>query len=295
MELAGVITTYVGLVLFGLVFGSFAGASVWRLRARQLVTDKKTGQAYDHAEYKKLLKLTKNKTSQDHSQCLYCGYQLRWYDLVPLVSWLVLKGKCRQCRRPIGLMEPLIEIGMAAFFVGSYVLWPYPLVTPVEIAALGLWLAAGVGLAILFAYDSKWYLLPDPVNYAVIGLGLVSAAVTVIFSHDPIATLLTTAGAIAILSGVYYALYMVSRGGWIGFGDVKLGLGLGLLLADFRLAFIALFAANLLGCLIVIPGLASGKLKRTSRVPFGPLLIAGTVVGKLAGLAIVGYFLKSFI
>jgi len=70
---------------------------------------------------------------------------------------------------------------------------------------------------------------------------------------------------------------------WIGFGDIKLGLGLALLLADWRLAFIALFAANLIGCLIVLPAMAMKKLKRNSHVPFGPLLIAGFVIAGLAG------------
>jgi leader peptidase (prepilin peptidase)/N-methyltransferase len=85
------------------------------------------------------------------------------------------------------------------------------------------------------------------------------------------------------LSGLYYVLHRVSKGQWIGFGDVKLGLALALLLVDWQLAFIALFAANLIGCLIVIPGMLSGKLTRTTRIPFGPLLIVGMVVAMIWG------------
>lgn len=289
------IVIYVGLVLFGLVFGSFAGASVWRLRARQLVADKKAGEHVDRKEYKKLKKLTESKFSNDRSRCLHCGYELKWYDLIPLVSWIVLRGKCRECRKPIGIMEPLIEVGTALFFVLSYLLWPYALDTPLHIAGFATWLIAGVGLAILFAYDARWFLLPDGVNFAVIGLGLLSAVLTVAGSTDPGGAALNVLGSVAILSGIYFVLYLVSRGGWIGFGDIKLGLGLGLLLGDWQLAFIGLFLANLIGCLIVIPLMATGKLTRTSRVPFGPLLIIGAVIAKLVGTGVLEFYALSLI
>lgn len=284
------IIIYVGLVLFGLVLGSFAGASVWRLRARQLVADKKAGEEVDAKEYKMLRSLAHEKTSQDHSRCLYCGYMLRWYDLIPLASWLSLGGKCRNCRTPIGIMEPLIELGTALFFVLSYVLWPYELTTSLQIASFATWLVAGIGLSIMFAYDARWFLLPDKVNFAVIGLGLVSAVLMVLQSADTGAAILNVIGSVAVLSGIYFFLYIVSKGRWIGFGDIKLGLGLGLLLGDWQLAFIGLFFANFIGCLIVIPLMAAGKLKRTSRVPFGPLLIIGAVLAKLVGVGIAAFY-----
>ena len=274
---------YLGLILFGLCLGSFAGASVWRLRARQLVQDKSNGEKVDKNEYKRLHKLSKNRLLNDHSRCLDCSYGLKWYDMIPLISWLSLGGKCRQCHRPIGYLEPLIEIGMAGFFVLSYALWPYSLDDNLGIARLILWLVAGVGLAILFAYDKMWSLLPDSVNFAVIGIGAISALLVIVGSPDQIGTILSIFGSVAILSGLYWVLYMVSQGRWIGFGDIKLGLGLALLLADWRLAFIALFAANFIGCLIVLPAMAMKKLKRNSHVPFGPLLIAGCVIAGLAG------------
>jgi len=287
------IVILVGLILFGLVLGSFAGATVWRLRARQLVADKKAGEPVDAKEYKQLKKLAGEKISQDRSRCLHCGYELRWYDLIPLISWLTLRGKCRNCRHSIGYMEPLIELGTALYFVVSYLFWPTPLVDPLQIAIFALWLVSGVGLAIMFAYDSKWYLLPDKINFAVIGLGLVSALLMIISSTDTVAAIISVVGSVAILSGLYLVLHTISKGAWVGFGDVKLGLGLGLLLADWKLALIALFAANLIGCLIVIPLMLTGKLKRNSHVPFGPLLIAGAVITKLVGVMIVEFYTLS--
>ena len=282
---------YVALVLFGLIFGSFAGATVWRLRARQLVADKKAGERVDHKEYLTLKSLATTTLSKDHSHCLHCGYELKWYDLIPLVSWLGLKGRCRKCRQPIGVFEPLIELGTAAFFVVSYALWPVDITSPIPVIMFGLWLLAGVVLAILFAYDAKWFLLPDALNFTLIGIGIISALVMIIGANDHLAALLNVLGAVGVLSGIYLLLYLVSGGRWIGFGDVKLGLGLGLLLGDLQLAVLALFLANLIGCLIVIPLMITKKLKRDSHVPFGPLLIAGMIVAKLVGMIIIETYL----
>lgn len=286
---------YLALILVGLCMGSFAGASMWRLRARQLVQDKTNGEKVDQKEYKLLHKLTTTSLLTDHSVCLHCSYKLKWYDMIPLLSWLYLGGKCRKCRQPIGYLEPLIEVGMAVFFVISYAFWPYPLHSSLEITRLILWLIAGVGLAILFAYDQIWSLLPDKLNYIVIGIGAISAVLVIIGSHDKISALLSLIGSMIILSGLYWIIYMISRGAWIGFGDIKLGLALALLLADWRLAFIALFAANLIGSLIVIPAMAMKKLTRNSHVPFGPLLIIGFLIAGLAGNYLINLYIYNLI
>ncbi len=282
---------YVALILIGACLGSFAGATVWRLRAKQLEQDKKDKEPYDRKEYKRLKKLTGKKTLEDRSQCLECGYELKWYDLIPIVSWLTLKGRCRACKHRIGWFEPAMEVGMVAFFVLSYVLWPGGVESGLEIAHFVLWLAAGVAMAILFAYDTKWYLLPDvaTVALAVIGLGIVgvSAAET----QDIGGTLFTAMGSVGILGGLYAVLYAVSQGRWVGFGDVKLGVALGLILVDWQLAAIALFLANLIGCLIVIPLLALKKVTRTSHIPFGPMLIAGAIVAWFVGWRILDWYL----
>lgn len=281
----------IALTLFGLCLGSFAGASVWRLRAQQLKADKKAGEKIDAKEYRKLKVLTKHSLTKDRSVCLNCGYALQWYDLIPLVSWISLKGKCRRCRKSIGAFEPLMELGTALFFVASYLLWPAPLDSFQTIVPFVLWLVAGVGLAILFAYDAKWFLLPDAITFSVIGIAAVSVIFRLFFVESPIDLVISTAGAVAILSGLYLLIYLVSKGQWVGFGDVKLGLALGLLLADWQLAFVALFLANLVGCVVVIPGMIAGKLKRTSAVPFGPLLIIGTVLAQFFGAFLIGLLL----
>lgn len=282
---------YITLALVGLCMGSFAGASTWRLRARQLVADKLHGEDVDNNEYNKLNKLTKKSISNDHSQCLNCSYALKWYDLIPLFSWLLLGGKCRKCRKSIGYFEIIIELGVAAFFVASYVFWPYPFSNIFQISKFVIWLISGVALAIAFAYDKKWFILPDVTSYFVIALGLINSILIITSSCDIAGSLLSIVGALLILSGLYFVLYIVSKGEWIGFGDIKLGFGLALLLSDWKLAFIALFAANFVGCIIVLPAMIAGKLKRDSHVPFGPLLIVGTFIAALAGNYLLGLLL----
>jgi len=208
---------------------------------------------------------------------------LQWYDLIPLVSWLSLGGRCRQCHNPIGYMEPLTELGVAGYFVLSYAFWPYSLGSGLEITRFVLWLVAGIGLTILFAYDKKWFLLPSLVNYFIIVIGLCNVILVLIESQDKLDTLFSVFIAVLILSGLYWFLGKISNGRWIGQGDVWLGLGLALLLADWKLAFVALFSANLIGCSIVLLPMIRGKLNLKSQVPFGPLLIAGFVIAGLFG------------
>jgi leader peptidase (prepilin peptidase)/N-methyltransferase len=282
---------YVALVLFGAALGSFAAASVWRLRARQLVADKKAGEEYDKKEYTRLKKIIA-KPLDDHSQCLHCDYKLKWYDMIPIVSWLALRGKCRNCRKPIGWFEFLMEIGLAAFFVLSYTFWPGGLETGYEMAHFALWLIAGVIMSILFAYDVKWFLLPDKLNLALAIVGLAIVGVRIAETGDVAGTLVSALAGVAILSGLYAVLYFVSKGRWIGFGDVKLNVGLALILVDWQLALTALFLANFIGCLVVIPLLATKKLERNSHVPFGPLLIAGTILAFFLGWVILNWYLS---
>lgn len=290
IKLMNEIVIYVVLAVFGLCLGSFAGASVWRLRARELVEDKAAGEEVDPVELGRLKGLAHVKQTKDRSRCLHCGHTLAWYDLMPLVSWLSLGGKCRYCRKRIGYFEPIMELAVAAFFVASYALWPFELAGWVSIVEFIAWLLAGIGLAILFAYDLRWFLLPNPVVFSVVGVAAISAVGRLLQTYDVGGALLNLLGAVIILSGLYLALYMVSKGAWVGFGDVKLGLALALLLADWRLAFLALFAANLIGCIIVIPGMIAGKIKRQTHVPFGPLLILGTLVAMFFGQAILNWY-----
>lgn len=282
------------LAVLGLILGSFAGATVWRLRAKQLVEDKATGEVVDSDEYAQLVPLTKATLATDRSRCLHCGHTLAWYDLLPLVSWASTAGRCRYCHHKIGWFEPLMEVGTALLFVGSYLLWPVSFDVASHVITFGLWLVACVMLVMLLAYDAKWFLLPNKVMLPLTGVAVVIAVIHVASSLSTVSSLISLGVAIVILSGLYLVLWLLSKGRWIGFGDVKLGLALALLLGDWQLAFLTLFAANLLGCLIVIPGMLAGKISRGTHVPFGPLLIVGAVIAMLWGTSITTWYFSMY-
>lgn len=275
------------LVCFGVTFGSFAGAQVWRLRASQLTQDKRAGLDIDEREYKRLAPLVGHKTLDDRSRCLECHQQLRWYDLVPVISWLSTGGKCRYCHKSIGWFEITIESATSLLLVLSYPYWPLNLVTPLELMLFFVWICSCVPLVVLFFYDLKWQILPLRYNIAYIVIATIMLMIRSMVSEVDI---FSTIGAVAILGGLYALLYAISKN-WVGDADRILGIGLGLILADWRLAFIALFIANLTGCIVVLFGMIAGKVDRKSSIALGPLLIIGTLVSFFFGHQIIEWFM----
>jgi prepilin signal peptidase PulO-like enzyme (type II secretory pathway) len=284
-----VVTILVGVAILGAVMGSFIGAQVWRVRARQLVEDKQAGEPVDTRELRRLKPLLK-PLKNDRSRCLSCGHELRWYDLLPVVSWLAARGRCRYCQAPIGWMELGLEVAMAGLFMAVTWHGMMTFTAPLVITKVAIMLMGLSYLAFLFVYDKRWFLLPDVANWPFVMLGALFAAIHVATGQLP-SGVLGLIAAVIILSGVYALLYVVSSGRWIGFGDVKLTLGLALFLMDWRLAFLALFLANLLGTLLVLPGMLRGTVQRGARIPFGPLLIVGFLISWFFGARIVDWLI----
>lgn len=251
------------LAALGAAMGSFVGALVWRLH---------TGRDF----------------VKDRSQCEHCHHKLGPADLVPIFSWLFLSGRCRYCHKPIGITPLLLEVGLALVFATSYIFWPLGFGEAAAVASFGIWLAYMVLLAALFVYDIKWFLLPDKLVFVLIGLALVDAAFRVSLSGDNY-LMYTLAGVIPV-AGLYGLLYFASKGKWVGFGDVKLGVFIGIALG-WQKALLVLVIANLIGFLVVVPGLLSKKLSRTSKVPFGPFLIAAFVIAGLWGDAMITWYI----
>src|SRR5690606_19684146 len=103
------------LVILGLCLGSFVNALVFRLHMQMKASEKHRGK-----------KVQKAKLSivSGRSMCVHCHHELAWYDLIPVLSWLTLGGKCRYCHKPIAWQYPLVELATAALFALSYVYWP---------------------------------------------------------------------------------------------------------------------------------------------------------------------------
>jgi len=251
------------LIGLGLCFGSFVNAFVWRL--------------HEGRDWVK-----------ERSECLKCHHQLSALDLIPVASWLYLRGKCRYCHTPIP-DSPFVELTVPVLFVVSYFAWPLAL-TGVGLLQFVLWLVFLVAFTALSVYDLKWYLLPDKVVFPLIGLTLVQLVVVTLWTGNVGQGALAVLSA-AILTGLFLLLYVVSKGKWIGFGDVKLAIVLGALAGTPLKAMFLLFVASALGSLIALPLVIKGRAGRQTKLPFGPLLIAGTIVAVLWGQTVMDWYI----
>lgn len=259
-----IILVFLGAI--GMAFGSFVGALVWRLHERKDFVS-------------------------DRSECEHCHHKLGVWDLIPLFSWLALRGKCRYCQAAIGWDAPLLEVSMAVLFMGSYLVWPLPFYTWQANLSFGLWLVYLVGLVALLVYDLRWMLLPNVIIFPLMGVAVIESLVRYSLTGGGILDyLITTVGGVLVLGGLYWALYTVSKGKWVGYGDVKLGVFMGIALG-FQRSLLALFLANIVGFIILLPGLLIGKLTRRSRVPFGPFMIIAFVLAFLFGDVIIDWYL----
>lgn len=262
----------------GLIAGSFDNALVWRLH-RQLATGK--------------TKAVKPKDQQlsivsGRSICPNCRHVLAWYDLIPVFSWLWLRGKCRYCQAPISIQYPLVELATAGLFVASYAVLSKPL-SGIELFELICWLIVLTGLVALFIYDLRWMWLPNRIVYPLLVIALFQLVVSTI-AHHSINPLWQGIQGGVVIGGILYGLFAISKGKWIGGGDVKLAGLLGLTAAGPLAATAILFGASLLGSIVSAPLLASKKVKVNSRVPFGPFLIIAGILMKLVGAGLLNWY-----
>lgn len=264
------------LLLTGLCLGSFVNALVWRVHEQS-----KKGK-------KQSLKPKDLSIVHGRSMCVHCHHTLAWYDLLPVVSWLSLSGKCRYCKKAISGQYPLVELLTAALFVVSYAYWPTEFDTA-GVLSFGFWLIFLVGFMALIIYDLRWMLLPNRIVFPMQALAGVYVLVLVITKQDT-GVLLTAFWGVLCSAGLFYVLFQISNGKWIGGGDVKLAVVLGALVGGPVHAFLMLFIASLCGSLVGLPLILTGKSKRNSRIPFGPMLILATIIVYLFGTAMINLY-----
>lgn len=271
------------LIILGLAFGSFVNALVWRIYQQSLPKKKRLASDKDLS------------IATGRSMCTHCKHTLAWYDLIPVLSWLSVGGKCRYCRKQIGLQYPAVEIATAALFVISYVLWPIELIEAYQILGFVIWLVSLVCFMALIVYDIRWMLLPNRVVFPLIALGVLMTLVRAYGADNFTASVFLSVGGLAVAGGIFYIVFQISDGAWIGGGDVKLGFGLGLLLGSPVLAFLMLFGASVLGLLVALPGIVLKKSRMNSKLPFGPFLIISTIVVMLVGQRIFNWYTGAFL
>lgn len=262
--------------LFGLLIGSFLNVVIYRVP------------------------LGKSLVSPA-SACPTCDAEIKPYDNIPVVSWLLLRGKCRNCHAPISVRYPLVELGTGvAFFIVALVFVPAILAAVSAQAAIAaalvlvayLYLAAiSVALALI---DLDVRKLPNVIvlpSY-IVGIVLFTAAA---FLSGDFGSLARAGIAMAALGILYFLMVLVYPGG-MGMGDVKLAGVLGLYLgwAGWGALFVGAFAAFILGGIFGIVLMATGRATRKTGIPFGPWMLVGASVGILFGSVALGGYLSMF-
>lgn len=213
--------------------------------------------------------MTKKKKLGKRSVCLSCGYQLRWYDNIPIISWLVLGGKCRKCGKKIGVTEILSEVLFGLAFLAISL--------KMELGVeMGLTLILVGVLGYLAIYDGKWGELPVVQLIVAVIIGALIFGVKVRSWEDFGGALI----GVGILAGIYYLLYFFSREKLVGGGDWILGLAIALAVADWWAALWVLFLANAMGTFYALPAAIKKKQKK---IHFGPFLVAAYIVVILIG------------
>lgn len=237
--------------LLGLVLGSFANVVIARVpEGRSLI--------------------------RPRSACPACGAPVRGRDNVPVVSWLVLRGRCRDCGEPISPRYPLVELVTAALFVAIAARFEFDWALP------GFWFFAWT-LVCLTAIDLEHYRIPNRLTYPltpVLALLLVAAA---LLHGEPRVAVTAVLGGLAAFAALLVLALISPRG--MGLGDVKLAafLGLGLGYLGWGHLALGLFAAFVLGGVVAMALLVLRLRDRKGHIPFGPWLAAGSLVAVLVG------------
>ncbi|PJE65673.1 hypothetical protein COU91_00405 [Candidatus Saccharibacteria bacterium CG10_big_fil_rev_8_21_14_0_10_47_8] len=284
------------LVLAGLGLGSFVNAVVWRIRQQALKAQSsklkaKQRQTNSAFSFKRSAKSNEFSILTGRSQCVHCGHKLAAQDLVPVLSWLWLRGRCRYCKKPISWQYPAVELATALVFVGSYLFWPSDLQYAGDWLLFIAWLVSSVGLMALLVYDLRWMLLPNRILYPTFYITLAGQlGYIAFFAANPANSFKLLALSLLISSGVFWLMFQVSRGQWIGFGDVRLGLITGTLLADPAKSAVMIFIASLLGSIVALPGLITGKKNLSSKLPYGPFLIIAAAIVLILGTPIIDWY-----
>jgi leader peptidase (prepilin peptidase)/N-methyltransferase len=273
------------LAIAGLCLGSFVNALIWRLHGQAIESHKKK----PNRRYIAQLSVLKGR-----SMCPHCKHRLSTRDLIPVLSWLSLRGNCRYCGKPISPQYPLVELATALLFIASYLWWPVAL-SGVQISIFVIWLVLLVGLVALIVYDLRWQLLPNRIIYPLGAVAVAMAAIEVTTVTGRAIALLNLILAVLVGGGIFYVLFQVSSGKWIGGGDVKLGWLLGLVAGTPARSLLLIFLAAVIGSLSSLPLLATKRLKRTSTIPFGPFLILAVIIVQLFGASLLMWYRQTFI
>lgn len=259
------------IIAIGLIVGSFLNCLIYRLSFNQNLA----------------------KSLKGRSFCPDCGHKLSWQDLIPVISFIFLKGKCRYCRRNISLQYPLVEIATAAIFLQIFN-FQFSTFNRLNFFSLVYLIVSFSFLIVIFVYDLKHYIIPNKVIYPAIALALIyNLFFYGIFNQN------FSRFYISLLAGLgaalpFFLIVAVSRGKWMGGADIKLAFFMGLFLGWPNI-LPALFLAFVIGALFGLSLIALKQKTLKSEIPFAPFLISGTFIAFFWGGQIINWYASLFL
>jgi leader peptidase (prepilin peptidase)/N-methyltransferase len=220
------------------------------------------------------------------SACPSCGHEIRNRDNIPVLSWLLLRGRCRDCQEPISVRYPLVELLTAVLFA------LVPIVLGVSWVVPAYWWFVGVSIVLVLT-DLDHHRIPNKILLpgTVVGAALLGAGSAIDSELEAFARALAAGAA---YFGLLFVIALIARGGF-GFGDVKLAFFLGLFLGyqSWGVLFAGIALAFLIGGLVATGLLVTRRKGRRDAIPFGPALVAGALVAVAVGQELADWYTRA--
>ncbi|MFH1427617.1 MAG: prepilin peptidase [Patescibacteria group bacterium] len=254
------------VLIFGLIIGSFLNCLVWRLH--------------------------KNEGLFNRSYCPKCKEMIAWYDNIPVLSFILLRGKCRQCQKKISWQYPIVELITGALFLLAWyknfgINSEYYELSVMSYVNLLKDLFIIAVMIVIFIYDLRWYLILDSIALPASAIVLVLNLILGISWFSLL---------ISAIVGISFFLiqFLISRGKWIGGGDIRLGLLMGLALGRYDLLILAIILAYFAGSIVGLFLIYTGRKEWGGKVPLGVFLTFSTIISLFWGSEIINWYLNLF-
>lgn len=258
------------LFTFGLAMGSFLNVVATR---------------YDGERF-----LLSNELIGGRSHCEHCKKTLRWFELVPLVSFIAQGGRCRRCKAQLSVQYPIVELLSGIIFVSVPSALGVSVIAgaPITLLVAVLWIAVFEAFLVMTLIDIRLGIIPDEINIFLGAIGILLLLIPV-----PLAAAAVLPRIISALgAGVFFAvLIAITRGKGMGMGDLKLAIPLGLLFGWPEIVLV-LMAAFVFGAVVGVIAIARGTNSMKGTLPFGPFLALGAVTAFFWGASIIDWYLS---
>ncbi len=237
---------YIGIFLLGAIFGSFSNVCIYRLPNNKAI-------------------------SKGRSYCNSCNKEIRWFDNIPLISYIILRGKCRSCNAKISFQYVLVEFLSGISFVFIYYVFGLS-ITSVLLAILS------ICFIIIFFIDLKHYIIPNELTFPLMVIGFLKSFDPNLNSMFPnyINSLIGGLFGYGIIWSIIFFYKQIRKKEGMGLGDAKLFAVIGFWFGWISIPFI-IFLASIFALISVIPDLLKNSKKLSSQIPFGPYIILGTI------------------